>query len=109
MGHDEDHQAWRWILAARAALLAQAGKASEEQWNLAWEELLIAEGSDWMWWFGNDFSSDSDAIFDALFRQHIGNIYHLVGLAQPEGLDRPIKRNLQGQRMVMAPPQDHHK
>jgi alpha-amylase/alpha-mannosidase (GH57 family) len=104
IGHEEDHQAWRWILAARAALMGRAGKVSQEDWNLAREELLIAEGSDWMWWFGNDFSSDSDAIFDALFRQHIGNIYHLVGLPLPEGLDEPIKKSLSGRQLVMAPP-----
>ncbi|PYS26453.1 MAG: hypothetical protein DMG11_19895 [Acidobacteria bacterium] len=56
-----------------------------------------------MWWFGNDFSSDSDAIFDALFRQHIGNIFQLIGLPLPEGLDQPVKKNLEGKRMVMVP------
>jgi hypothetical protein len=59
-----------------------------------------------MWWFGNDFSSDQDAIFDTLFRQHIGNIYHLIGLPAPEGLDQPIKKSLEGRRQVMAPPPD---
>ena len=44
-----------------------------------------------------------DAIFDALFRQHIGNIFQLIGLPQPEGLDQPIKKNLEGKRMVMVP------
>jgi alpha-amylase/alpha-mannosidase (GH57 family) len=104
IGHPEDHQAWRWIVAARAALVERKGKVSEENWNLAYEELLIAEGSDWMWWFGNDFSSDSDAIFDSLFRQHIANIYHLIGLTEPDGLSDTIKKNLDGRKMVMAPP-----
>jgi alpha-amylase/alpha-mannosidase (GH57 family) len=106
MGHEEDHQAWRWILAARAVLMERAGQVPQEKWDLAREELLIAEGSDWMWWFGNDFSSDSDAIFDSLFRQHIGNIYHLLGLSKPAGLDQPVKKNLEGRKLVMAPPQE---
>ena len=104
IGHPEDHQAWAWIIRAREALMARKGHVPEDEWNLAYEELLIAEGSDWMWWFGNDFSSDNDAIFDSLFRQHIGNIYHLVGLPEPEGLKNPIKKNLEGRRLVMAPP-----
>jgi alpha-amylase/alpha-mannosidase (GH57 family) len=104
IGHPEDHQAWRWIIQARAALMEQKGRVQDSQWNLAYEELLVAEGSDWMWWFGNDFSSDSDAIFDSLFRQHIGNIYQLVGLSEPPGLNEPIKRNLEGRKLVMAPP-----
>ena len=105
IGHPEDHQAWNWIIRAREALMARKGQLAHEKWDLAYEELLIAEGSDWMWWFGNDFSSDSDAIFDSLFRQHIGNIFQLVGLPQPEGLSEPIKKNLvAGRKLVMAPP-----
>ena len=80
------------------------GVVAEAQWQLAYEELLITEGSDWMWWFGNDFSSDQDAIFDSLFRQHVGNVYRFLGLPLPEGLDQPIKKNLEGRRLVMPPP-----
>ena len=104
IGHPEDHQAWYWIVRAREALMAQRGEVPQAKWDLAYEELLVAEGSDWMWWFGNDFSSDSDAIFDALFRQHIGNIFELIGMPQPEGLEHPIKKSLEGRKMVMAPP-----
>jgi len=104
IGHPEDHEAWRWIIRAREALMARKGKVAQEQWDLAYEELLVAEGSDWMWWFGNDFSSDSDAIFDSLFRQHIANVFHFIGLPRPEGLDEPIKKNLEGRKLVMAPP-----
>jgi len=104
IGHPEDHQAWYWIVKAREALMSKKDQIPQAKWNLAYEELLIAEGSDWMWWFGNDFSSESDAIFDSLFRRHIGNIFHLIDLPQPEGLQNPIKKNLEGRRMVMAPP-----
>ena len=104
IGHPEDHQAWNWIIRAREALMARKGQTAQENWDLAYEELLVAEGSDWMWWFGNDFSSDSDAIFDSLFRQHIGNVFHLIGMPRPDGLDEPIKKNLEGRKLVMAPP-----
>ena len=104
MGHPEDHQAWRWIVRARTALMERKGAVSQDEWDRAYEELLVAEGSDWMWWFGNDFSSDSDAVFDQLFRQHIGNIYYFIGLPLPAELDQPIKKSLEGRRLVMAPP-----
>jgi alpha-amylase/alpha-mannosidase (GH57 family) len=104
-GHPEDHEAWLWIVRAREALMSRKDQTAEADWKLAYEELLIAEGSDWMWWFGNDFSSDSDSIFDSLFRQHIANIYKLIGLPEPEGLAEPIKKNLAaGRKLVMAPP-----
>ena len=100
-GHAEDHEAWRWIVRSREALMANK---DAPQWELAYEELLIAEGSDWMWWFGNDFSSDQDAVFDALFRHHIGNVYRFAGLPLPDDLSNPIKKNLEGRRLVMPPP-----
>jgi len=101
MGHPEDHEAWEWIVRARAALMKRKGEIPEDRWNRAYEELLVAEGSDWMWWFGNDFTSDSDAIFDGLFRRHIANIYELVGLPVPVGLENPIKKSLGGRTSVM--------
>jgi alpha-amylase/alpha-mannosidase (GH57 family) len=101
IGHPEDHEAWEWIVRARGVLMDHKGIASEDQWAQAHEELLVAEGSDWMWWFGNDFTSDDDAVFDALFRRHIGNIYRLLGLPEPEGLKNPIKKSLAGKTGVM--------
>ena len=85
--------------------MSRKSEVGDANWDLAYEELLVAEGSDWMWWFGNDFCSDSDAIFDSLFRQHIANIYYLIGLPAPEELSEPIKKNLAaGRNLVMAPP-----
>jgi hypothetical protein len=58
----------------------------------AWEELYIAEGSDWFWWFGDDHSCAQDALFDYLFRKHLQNVYQLLGDAPPLELERPISR-----------------
>jgi alpha-amylase/alpha-mannosidase (GH57 family) len=101
IGHPEDHQAWSWIVRARAVLMEQKGVADERRWQQAYEELLVAEGSDWMWWFGSDFTSDDDAVFDALFRRHIGNVYRLLNLPEPGGLMLPIKKTLTGRAGVM--------
>ena len=38
-----------------------SAQVSPERRAVAWEELLIAEGSDWFWWYGDDHSSDHDA------------------------------------------------
>jgi alpha-amylase/alpha-mannosidase (GH57 family) len=101
IGHPEDHEAWSWLLRARAALMDQKGSVDEDRWRQAYEELLVAEGSDWMWWFGSDFTSDDDAVFDELFRRHIHNIYRLLGLPEPSGLALPIKKCLSGRSGVM--------
>jgi hypothetical protein len=58
----------------------------------ACQELWIAEGSDWFWWYGEDHSSAQDALFDQLFRKHLQNIYILLGEQPPAELSRPIKK-----------------
>ena len=49
----------------------------------AWEELYIAEGSDWFWWFDDQHSSAQDWLFDQLFRKHLQNVYTLLGEEPP--------------------------
>ena len=85
IGHEEDNIAWEYLAKTRAML-----EGSDNQ--LAWQELYIAEGSDWCWWYGDDHSSENDEVFDALFRKHLKNVYQLIGKEPPRQLDRPIKR-----------------
>ena len=86
IGHDEDNAAWDYLSKARFAL-----ENSQTKDPAAWKELYIAEGSDWCWWFGDDHSSGNDETFDALYRKHLKNIYHLIGKSYPQYLDNPIK------------------
>lgn len=85
IGHPEDRKGWE--LLGRAYRDIQ-GSSSE----LAWECLRAAEGSDWYWWFGDDFTSAQDAEFDALFRRHLINLYKAIGKTPPDDLMRPIKQ-----------------
>jgi hypothetical protein len=47
---------------------------------------LIAEGSDWFWWYGDDHSSEHDLEFDDLFRRQLRNVYQILGQPIPEEL-----------------------
>jgi hypothetical protein len=85
IGHPDDHRAWSQLGDARRALDAASG-VSEEAMSQAWEEMLIAEGSDWFWWYGDDHSSDHDRTFDELFRRHVINIYRALAKPVPEEL-----------------------
>ena len=58
----------------------------------AWDEIYIAEGSDWFWWYGDDHSSALDALFDHLFRKHLRNVYTLLGCDPPGSLFTPISQ-----------------
>jgi alpha-amylase/alpha-mannosidase (GH57 family) len=85
-GHRDDHRAWRQLAAARAALDAASPSLTDEGRNRAREELLIAEGSDWFWWYGDDHSSANDREFDDLFRRHLRNVYQALQITTPDEL-----------------------
>jgi len=85
VGHADDQRAWSQLADARRALESATGVPPEAMAR-AWEEMLIAEGSDWFWWYGDDHSSDHDLVFDELFRRHVRNIYRAIGQAVPEEL-----------------------
>ena len=84
IGHRDDHLAWSQLAEARDALETPNGDAAAAA--QAREEVLIAEGSDWFWWYGDDHSSEHDLEFDDLFRRHLRNVYRLLGKAPPDEL-----------------------
>jgi len=90
IGAQEDNKAWEYLLRARQKFDEVAHTVSEENRNLAYEELLISEGSDWCWWYGPEHQSDNRVEFDALYRQHLSNVYRALRLKAPEELARPI-------------------
>jgi len=83
IGHADDQRAWSQLADARAVL---ESASSSDAAPRARDELLIAEGSDWFWWYGDDHSSAHDAEFDDLFRRHLRNVYRLLGRAVPDEL-----------------------
>jgi alpha-amylase/alpha-mannosidase (GH57 family) len=93
IGDEEDNIAWEYLLEARRKFDQIAPTVSEDQRGLAYEELLIAEGSDWCWWYGPEHISENRIEFDELYRQHLANVYHALGLAPPEELSRPILKS----------------
>lgn len=85
-GHADDHRAWGQLAEARNLFEREAPAASPSARERAWQELLIAEGSDWFWWYGDDHSSDHDREFDDLFRRHLRNVYRALGQSTPAAL-----------------------
>ena len=97
IGAEEDNQAWELLLAARRAY-DETPDVPEHARKLAYEELLIAEGSDWNWWYGPEHGSDNRPEFDQLYRDHLVNVYRALGLVPPEALSRSILRMEQTRR-----------
>lgn len=56
------------------------------------EEILEAEGSDWFWWYDDDFYTPIKEQFDALFRKHLINAYRESLKDVPSKLFKPITK-----------------
>ncbi len=93
IGHEEDNRAWDLLFQTRQALTEYASRDGDpEKLAKAWEEIYIAEGSDWCWWYGDDHFSENDEEFDLLFRTHLMNVYRIIGLDVPDELQISILR-----------------
>jgi alpha-amylase/alpha-mannosidase (GH57 family) len=90
IGAPEDNRSWDYLYNARAFYAEAAGRATDAQRKLALEELFIAEGSDWNWWYGPEHHSANDREFDELYRKHLSNVYQALGSAAPDYLAQPI-------------------
>jgi alpha-amylase/alpha-mannosidase (GH57 family) len=98
IGAEEDNAAWELLLKARKKYdevlsSPQAGAISQADRATAWEELLIAEGSDWCWWYGPEHFSANRAEFDQLYRDHLSNVYRLLAQQVPPEFAKPILRD----------------
>ncbi len=90
IGAPEDNRAWDYLHDAREFYAQNAARAREAQRKLAFEEILIAEGSDWNWWYGPEHHSVNDRDFDELYRKHLSNVYQALGAMPPDYLAQPI-------------------
>ena len=92
IGSHEENRGWDYLSRARKALLPflndDAIPAARRE--AAWEAIYAAEGSDWFWWYGDDFTSAHDDEFDRLFRAHLAGAFRHLGRPVPAYLSRPI-------------------
>lgn len=91
IGHKEDQIAWKYLSEARRVFDGVKNNLSLEVKNQAYKYLLIAEGSDWYWWFGDEHSAPNMEDFDVLFRHYLVKFYTLV--ATEVKIDIPVNLN----------------
>lgn len=94
IGGDEENLAWDYLDETRTTLARRQQRAGDhipsQNIQQAWEEIYVAEGSDWNWWYGEHHSSANDAEFDELYRKRLRNVYQLLGLEPRRELFAPI-------------------
>ena len=88
IGEATKNKAWAYLKATKDDFEAFV-KENRHNPNIeaAKKELFIAEGSDWFWWYGEPNNSGQDFVFDYMFREHLKNVYLILGLVPPEKLD----------------------
>jgi hypothetical protein len=95
IGDPEENRGWELLGQTRDFLQAKADRheITPEQFKKALQEIYAAEGSDWFWWYGGDFVTDNDLIFDELFRTHLQNVYRICSVPIPDVLKTNICRS----------------
>lgn len=91
IGEPVKNLAWGYLKKVKEDL-DKFKKGNPEHKNLktAHKEFMIAQGSDWFWWYGEPNDSGQDHIFDYIFREHLKNVYRFLELKPPAYLDKPL-------------------
>ncbi len=85
IGDSEKNLAWEYLFKAKAKYLSSGIKDSRVD-----EKFLLAECSDWFWWYGDGHYTDFAEEFDELFRKHLIDIYSLMKIDIPNEIFLPI-------------------
>ncbi|MDP9265727.1 MAG: glycoside hydrolase family 57 protein [Chloroflexota bacterium] len=91
-------RAWTALARTRAFAQEQWGALSEMPPKVR-QAIMVAEGSDWFWWYSSRNSSPEDAVFDALFRANLEVVWWFAGTELPPEIRRPL---LDAERLVGA-------
>lgn len=103
IGHEEDNKSWDYLYRVRKDLLEFQAQNNNLSLDRAWEEIYIAEGSDWNWWYGDEHYTETKDIFDEIYRHHLINVYNLIGKEPPSFLYVPISKKLREIRPQIEP------
>ncbi|MGA8753686.1 glycoside hydrolase [Candidatus Deferrimicrobium sp.] len=112
IGHPEDHAAWemlsraRTLMESKSKVYTKEGKEDPPDLQKARDYLMVAEGSDWFWWYGDDHYTPHGPEFDRLFRNNIKAAYKAMGGVSPDSVDIPIIKTgeiVQERNVIPAP------
>ncbi|MEY4504256.1 MAG: hypothetical protein RL154_549 [Pseudomonadota bacterium] len=93
IGQEQKNRAWE-LLSLTKRFINSIEESLDEKTRAEIEQnLMIAEGSDWFWWYGDDHFTPLASEFDALFRLRLINIFRLGGKVAPTALYEPIVNN----------------
>jgi len=97
IGHEEKNRAWELLFETKRDFNRVKDTFEPSLIAKIEKEFMIAEGSDWFWWYGDDHFTVQKEEFDALFRKHLINIYTLMKMPPPDTLLKSIVKEQQEQ------------
>ncbi len=94
IGDRDKNRGWDMLGDAKRAFdkASSDGALGSDQILAAQLQLAVCEGSDWFWWLGDYNPAHSVSDFESLFRVHLSNLYHLLGVEPPEYLAHTFAR-----------------
>jgi alpha-amylase/alpha-mannosidase (GH57 family) len=114
MGDAAHGPAWELLHRTRDAVAARRAQAPDPDADAtagatpstagldqAWEHVLIAQGSDWFWWFGDHQESGYDHLWDEAFREQLAAAHRLAGLTPPPELALSLLADAPGAERVV--------
>lgn len=103
VGHPEKTRGWELIYLTKRDYDHHKSNIDDEIKSKITEHFLIAESSDWFWWYGDDHFTEFGGEFDTLFRFQLIAIYDLMNIAPPSDLFKPIIENKSSQDFWLRP------
>ncbi|HET8568252.1 MAG TPA: glycoside hydrolase family 57 protein [Candidatus Limnocylindria bacterium] len=89
IGEQSHLRAWNALERTRRFAQRQWGGVRDMPASVR-KPLLVAEGSDWFWWYSSRNSSPEDAVFDQLFRANLEVIWWFAGSEPPDDVRAPL-------------------
>lgn len=104
IGDEDDRKGWELIRIVKELIERNKDSISKELLPEIMENLLIAEGSDWFWWYGSENHTDDLETFDRLFRENLINVCKRADVRIPDELNIPVFRTLEKKKSAIINP-----
>jgi alpha-amylase/alpha-mannosidase (GH57 family) len=94
IGEKDKNRGWDLLIEAKKTFDEVVASTEFDQQTMSrlLNQLAICEGSDWFWWFGDYNAAESVSDFERLYRLHLSNLYHMLGVAVPQQLAHVISQ-----------------
>ncbi|MCM8777650.1 MAG: glycoside hydrolase family 57 protein [Candidatus Omnitrophica bacterium] len=92
IGKEPANKAWNILKQAREVAEEKMKLLNEEKKKVIMDCIMLAESSDWFWWYSLPVEKDIKTRFDTYFRNSIREIYETAGIEPPEYLAYPVEQ-----------------